>query len=107
MKKLFTSLMMLTIAALVGCGEKSIEGEYKGGGQVGIYKMDILTIKKTNENSKYNIQFSGSSKILKYENVEFKDSILKINDKGFMMPIKIQGNKATLTDSGVVFEKTK
>lgn len=106
MKKIFFFTLISFLVFMTGCSKTSIEGEYKGsGGKVGIFEMSSMTIEKGANAGSYNVKFSGAEKTLTYENVEFKESELKINDKGFTMPVKIEGSKATVTQGGAVFEK--
>lgn len=107
MKKIITLLIVSFSMLLTACGDKSIDGVYQSkGGKVGIYEMDTMTIQKASDNKKYNITFTGAERTLTYDNVEYKDGELKISDKGFMMPVKIEGGKATIQEGGAVFEKS-
>ncbi len=103
----FMKIFALSFALFVtACGQSSIEGEYKGdGGKVGIYKMNTLLVEKDKASGKYSVQFVGDEKTLSYKDVELKGSTLEINDKGFVMPVKIEGNKTTVQESGAVFER--
>ena len=106
--KNFLSFAAMSIAILLSaCGDKSIDGVYQGkGGKVGIYEMNTMTVQKTSDGTKYVVTFSGAERDLTYDNVEYKDGELRINDKGYLMPIKIDGNKATVQEGGAVFEKS-
>lgn len=107
MKKIITLLVVSISVLLAACGDKSIDGVYQSkGGKVGIYEMNTMTIQKAPDGTKYNITFSGAERTLTYDNVEYKDGELKISDKGFMMPVKIEGSKATVQEGGAVFEKS-
>jgi hypothetical protein len=102
----FTLLMWSCLLALSGCGQATIEGEYKAlEGKVGIFQMNTMTVQKSQAGNTYNVNFTGSEKTLSYENVEFKDGELKINDKGFQLPIKIDGSKAEIEQGGAKFER--
>lgn len=106
MKKIIYAVLMGCIVLLAGCGKSSIEGEYKSlGGKVGVYEMQSLLIQSSADGSKYNVKFVGSERSLSYENVEFQNDELKISDKGFLMPVKITGNKASVEVGGATFEK--
>lgn len=107
MKKI-VGLIIVTITMLLSaCGDKSIDGIYQGkGGKVGIYEMNTMTIQKTSDGTKYTVTFSGAERDLTYDNVEYKDGELRISDKGYPMPVKIEGNKATVQEGGAVFEKS-
>ncbi len=67
--------------------------------------MTSMSIQKASDKSKYNVKFSSAEKTLQYENVEFKNGELKISDKGFLLPVKIEGKKATVQEGGAIFEK--
>lgn len=105
---MFRGIFVLFFAfALIACGQKTIDGVYEGkGGKVGIYVMNTMTVEKTSDGSKYKVTFSGPESTLTYDNVDFLDGELKISDKGFMMPVKLDGPKATVQPFGSVFEKT-
>jgi hypothetical protein len=105
MKKII-AVVLSSLIVLSGCGQASIEGEYKAlEGKVGIFQMNAMTVQKDAGGDKYRINFIGDKKTLTYENVEFKDGELKIRDKGFDFPVKIDGNKATVVVGGAKFEK--
>lgn len=94
------------IVLITACGKSSIEGEYKSlGGKVGVYEMQSMLIQNSADGSKYNVKFVGNERTLSYENVEFQNDELKISDKGFLMPVKITGNKASVEVGGATFEK--
>lgn len=103
--------ILLTVVAglsllLTACGDKPIDGVYESkGGKVGIYEMSTMQVQKTGSN--YTVTFTGPERTLTYENVELKNKELQINDKGFMMPVKFDGDKATVVVGGAVFEKSK
>jgi hypothetical protein len=108
MYKIFLVIIASLSLTLTACGDKPIEGVYEGkGGKVGIYEMSMMKVEKMSSGSNYTVTFVGPEKTLTYENVEFKNKELQINDKGFMMPIKFDGDKATVVASGSVFEKSK
>ncbi len=67
--------------------------------------MKSMSVKKSSDGSKYSVTFSGDERNLTYENVEYKDGTLKIDDKGYILPVKIDGKKATIAQGGAVFEK--
>jgi len=108
MRKMYRGIFVIFFAfALIACGQKTIDGVYQGkGGKVGIYVMNTMTVEKTSDGSKYKVTFSGPERTLTYDNVDFQDGELKISDKGFMMPVKFEGSKATVQPDGSVFEKT-
>ncbi len=108
MKKTLTRIGLVLFALfLIACGQSAIDGVYESkGGKVGIYDMSTMIIEKNTDGAKYKVIFSGTEKTITYENVEYKDGELKISDKGFLMPVKLDGKKAVVLESGAVFEKS-
>jgi hypothetical protein len=108
MNKILIAILASFSLLLTACGDKPIDGVYEGkGAKVGIYEMSTMKVQKMSNGSNYTVIFTGPEKTLTYENVEFKNKELQINDKGFLMPIKIDGDKATVVAGGAVFEKSK
>jgi hypothetical protein len=108
MNKILITIVASISLILTACGEKRIDGVYESkGGKIGIYEMRTMEVQKMPSGSNYSVVFIGPEKTLKYENVEFKNGELQINDKGFLMPIKVDGDKATVVAEGVVFQKSK
>lgn len=106
MNKILITILASFTLLLTACGDKPIDGKYESkGGKVGIYEMSSMSVQKTGSN--YTVTFTGPERTLTYENVELKNKELQINDKGFMMPIKFDGDKATVVAGGAVFEKSK
>ena len=109
MRKILSVISLsIFVFTLIACGQKAIDGVYEGkGGKVGIYEMKTMIVEKASDGSKFKVTFSGAESTLTYDNVEFQDGELKISDKGLMMPVKIDGLKATVQLGGAVFEKTE
>lgn len=108
MNKILLTVVASLSLLLAACGDSPIDGVYESkGGKVGIYEMTTMKVQKMSTGSNYTVTFAGPEKTLTYENVELKNKELQINDKGFMMPIKFDGDKATVVAGGSVFEKSK
>ena len=87
----------------------TVEGEYKGvSGKVGIYSMTAMTIEKNASGDKYTVKFAGE-RSLTYKSAELIKDKIQINDKGFILGISIDGDKATVDPSsgGAVFKRVK
>jgi hypothetical protein len=108
MNKILLTVVTSVSLLLIACGDKPIDGMYESkGGKVGIYEMTTMKVQKMSTGSNYTVTFVGPEKTLTYENVELKNKELQINDKGFILPIKFDGNKATIVAGGSVFQKSK
>ena len=109
MRKILSAISLsIFVFTLIACGQKAIDGVYEGkGGKVGIFEMKTMIVEKASDGSKYKVTFSGAEETLIYDNVDFQDGELKISDKGLLMPVKIDGLKATVQLGGAVFEKTE
>ncbi len=106
MTKMIISLLtfMLIQTAAVAA---AFEGEYKGiSGKVGIYKMNSMTIVKNSDNDKYTVKFSGE-RDLSYKSSALVNNKIQINDKGWMMYITLNGDKATVDPDGAIFQRLK
>lgn len=99
---IYRGILLIGLFGLFGCSEEStesgvsIEGKYQNeSGNVGIYKMDYMTIKKIEDNS-YQVDFSGSERNLSYANGELEGSVLRVSDKGIPWAIEFENGKAKI-----------
>jgi hypothetical protein len=99
----FLAFIFVQTAALAA----AFEGEYKGvSGKIGIYKMNSMTIAKNSDNDKYTVKFGGDRDIT-YKSSALLNNKIQINDKGWMMYITLNGDKATVDPDGAIFQRLK
>ena len=85
----------------------SWEGQYKGvSGKIGIYAMNSMSITKNTDNDKYTVKFGGERE-LTYKSAALVSNKIQISDKGYMMYVTVNGDKATVDPDGAVFQRVK
>ncbi|MCM0036582.1 MAG: hypothetical protein NBV66_12430 [Burkholderiaceae bacterium] len=71
---------------------------YRGvSGKLGIYVMTKMDIIKNADGKTYTLAFEGE-RSLSYDDVTLEDGKFKIDDKGFILYVRINGNRAIIED---------